>query len=424
MTDPVIIAGAGIGGLALGLTLQQLKVPFVIHEAVTDLAPLGLGINLQPNAVRELYDLGIGEKALDGVGIQTREWALLGMNGQDLYSEPRGLTAGYRWPQYSVHRGRLQMLLYDTLLERAGESAVVFGSRVLGYRNAGDGVAVTVADANGARCEIRGRPLVGVDGLHSCVRARMYPQQPPVHWGGAVMWRGLSRARPARTGASFVGVGRHDQRLVFYPLGPPDPDTGVADINWIAEITVERSDDLQPGDWNQQVDPDTVLAPFRDWNYDWLDVPALIAGAERIYAYPMTDREPVPSWQDGNVALMGDAAHVMYPVGSNGASQAIVDARVLGAQLLAHGVNAAALAAYDAQLCGPISELVLRNRGSGPFGLLELIDERCAGDVSRIDEVMPQAERDAFMASYKRAAGFDRDRLNAAPPTIDPATLT
>ena len=147
-------------------------------------------------------------------------------------------------------------------------------------------------------------------------------------------------------------------------------------------------------------------------------MPALLRGASEVFEYPMIDRDPVPTWVDGGVALLGDAAHVMYPVGSNGASQAIVDARVLGAALLAQGLGPAALQRYDAQLCADISALVLRNRGAGPFGLLGLVDERCGGVFDDIDSVIPAAERDAFMARYKAAAGFAIDTLNAAPPTI------
>lgn len=421
-TKPVIVAGAGIGGLAVGLTLQQIGVPCVIYESVAALQPLGLGINLQPNAVRELYELGLDESALDRVGIQTREWALVSQNGEDLYTEPRGLEAGYRWPQYSVHRGRLQLLLYRTFVDRAGANRIHLGQRVTGYRIRASGVAVQLRSTDGIVHEVEGSLLIGADGMHSAIRAQMYPRQPPVHWGGAIMWRGSSRASPTRTGASFVGLGTHNQRLVYYPISRPDPESGLAEINWIAEITADNSGGLQAGDWNREADIENVVAHFANWQFEWLDVPALLRGAARVYEYPMTDRDPIPSWQDDRVALLGDAAHVMYPVGSNGASQAIVDARVLGACLLEKGISASALRAYDERLCAPVSALVLRNRGAGPFGLLNLIDERCAGDLDKLEERVPAAEREAFMADYKAAAGFDRDSLNAAAPTILPGS--
>ena len=417
---PVLIAGGGIGGMALALTLHQIGVPCVVIESVPELQPLGVGINVQPNAVRELHDLGFDNAALDQIGIPALEWALVGRNGNDVYAEPRGLKAGYRWPQYSVHRGRLQMMLYHAVLERLGAGAVRLGQRVTGYRNDADGVTAFIETRSGERHELQGSLLVAADGLHSAVRAQMHPSQPPIQWGGAIMWRGTTPGVPIRSGASFVGVGSLKHRVVLYPITPPDPATGLATINWIAEITVDNSQGWTQGDWNRRVALSEFAQHFDGWDYGWLDVPAMLRGATEIFEYPMIDRDPVPTWVDGRVALLGDAAHVMYPVGSNGASQAIVDARVLGAELVRHGVAAAALQAYDQRLCADISALVLRNRGAGPFGLLGLVDERCGGVFDDINDVIPAAEREAFMARYKAAAGYAIETLNAAPPTIAP----
>ena len=417
---PVLIAGGGIGGLSVALTLQQIGVPCLVLEAVANLKPLGVGINLQPNAVRELYELGLGPDQLDTIGLQAREWALVGLNGKDVYSEPRGLLAGYRWPQYAVHRGGLQMLLYRAALERLGAGAVLPGHRVAGYRNEADGVAVLVRAPNGTKTEIRAQLLIGADGLHSAVRAQMHPGQPPIQWGGAIMWRGTTPGVPIRSGASFVGLGTHRHRVVFYPISPPDPATGLATINWIAEITVDNSGGLRDGDWNERVAIDSFIHHFEGWRYDWLDVPAMLRGADEVFEYPMIDRDPVSTWVDGRVALLGDAAHVMYPTGSNGASQAIVDARVLGAAMIEHGVTSEALRAYDRKLCAEISGVILRNRGAGPFGLLNLLDERCGGVFDDIDDVIPAKEREEFMSRYRSAAGFARERLNAAAPIIAP----
>ena len=421
MTDDlVIVAGGGIGGLATALTLQQIGVPCVVYEAVRRMRPLGVGINLQPNAVRELYDLGIGEADLDAVGMPAEEWALVGLNGHDIYAEPRGRLAGYKWPQYAVHRGKLHMLLHHRLLERAGPKAVRLGCRVTGYRKTSGGVTALIDHADGSTSEAHGRLLIGADGIHSAVRAQMHPRQPPIHWGGAIMWRGATWAKPIRTGASFVGLGTHRHRIVFYPISHPDPRTGLALINWIAELTVDSAEGWTQDGWFRQVDVSDFIDQFQDWTWDWLDVPALIRGADAVFENPMIDRDPVPTWHDGPVALLGDAAHAMYPTGSNGASQAIVDARVLGACLVEHGLGQDALAAYDSKLCGPISQLILRNRGAGPFGLLNLVDERCGGAFDNIDDVIPPEERAAFMAGYKAAAGFAAEQLNKAAPTLPP----
>jgi len=416
--SPVLIAGAGLGGLSLALTLNEIGVPCIALESVAELKPLGVGINLQPNAVRELYALGFTEEQLNRNGIQTEEWALVGLNGKDVYTEPRGIKAGYQWPQYSIHRGALQMMLHDTAVERLGADAIRTGMRVTGYRNHDQGVTALLEDRAGNKLEIEGSLLIAADGLHSAVRAQMHPDQPPIQWGGAIMWRGVTKGKPIRTGASFVGFGTHHHRVVFYPISQPDPDTGLADINWIAEITVDNTGGWQHGDWNKKVSHDEFIHHFEDWQHDWIDVPAMLLGAEEVFEYPMIDRDPVPTWLDGNVALLGDAAHVMYPTGSNGASQAIMDARHLGAAMLDHGVTAQALKFYDEQLCKSIGEVVLRNRGAGPFGLLNLLDDRCGGIFEDIEEVIPESERNDFMQVYKNAAGYAIDSLNSAPDII------
>lgn len=415
MRNPkVMIAGGGIGGLAAALTLHQIGVDCVVYESVRTLKPLGVGINLQPNAVRELGDLGITPAMLDEVGLPAREWALVGLNGNDIHAEPRGLEAGYNWPQYAVHRGQFHMLLHRLVVERLGPEAVQTGKRVTGYSH-DTGVTLHFADGTQATGDL----LIGADGIHSAIRATMHPGQPPIHWGGAVMWRGVTRARPNRTGSSFIGLGTHRHRVVIYPISHPDAD-GMATINWIAEVTYDSPEGRENTGWFREVTTADFALHFDGWNWDWLDVPALLAGAEVVYENPMIDRDPIQTWVDGPVALLGDAAHAMYPTGSNGASQAIIDARVLGACMVEHGANAQALAAYDARLCGPVSALVLRNRGAGPFGLLNIVHDRCGGTFDDIDSVIPPDERAAFLAGYKKAAGFAIESLNAAPPTIAP----
>lgn len=418
-TSRVMIAGGGVGGLSLALTLHQLGVPCVVFEAAEELRPLGVGINIQPNAVRELFDMGISADELNRIGVPAKEWALLGQNGLEIYAEKRGISAGYKWPQYAIHRGEFQMLLARVFQQLAGADALKLGNRVIGYENKPDGtVTALIEQKDGSVSREQGALLIGADGIHSNVRAQMHPDQPPIHWGGAIMWRGTTLAKPIRTGSSFIGLGTHRHRMVIYPISPADPETGLAVINWIAEVTHDDPASRDNIGWFRQVDIDDFIHHFRDWTYDWLDVPALIRGAQVAYENPMIDRDPVSTWQDGAVALMGDAAHAMYPTGSNGASQAIIDARELGASLLRHGLTTTALKAYDDKLCGPVSKLILRNRGAGPFGLLNMVNERCGGVFDNIDEVIPAKERAGFMGAYKSAAGFAMESLNAAPQTI------
>lgn len=416
--DKVIIAGGGIAGLSLALTLHQIGVPCVVYEGVRELAPLGVGINLQPNAVRELEDLGIGETEMDETGLPAREWALVGLNGKEIYSEPRGKFAGYQWHQYAVHRGKFHLLLARKVIERLGPDALVLGHKVTGYRKeSGDGVTVFVTTEDGAEKEVRGSLLFGADGIHSSIRAQMHPNQPPIHWGGTIMWRGTAKGVPNRTGSSFIGLGTDRHRVVLYPISHPDAD-GLSDINWIAEQTFDTDHDWQKSGWFRPVQLEEFAHEFDGFVYDWLDLPALLAKSEVAYENPMIDRDPLPTWVDGPVALIGDAAHAMYPTGSNGASQAIIDARTVGRIMVEAGATPAALRAYDEELCGPVGQLALRNRGAGPFGLLRMVDERCGGHFDNIDDVIPAAERAQFMLAYQQAAGFAKDVLNAAPRTI------
>lgn len=416
--EQVLIAGGGIAGLALALTLHEIGVAATVFESVRELKPLGVGINLQPNAVRELEDLGIGEAEMDAVGIPAREWALVGLNGREIYAEPRGKLAGYNWHQYAVHRGAFHMLLYRKVIERMGPQAVRLGEKITGYRKDGSGgVTALVEDAQGARHEVPGTLLFGADGIHSAVRAQMHPDQPPIHWGGTIMWRGTARGVPIRTGSSFVGLGTSRHRVVLYPISHPDAD-GLADINWIAEQTYDTDHDWTKSGWFRPVELAEFAHEFDGFVYDWLDLPTLLAKSEVAYENPMIDRDPLPTWVDGPVCLIGDAAHPMYPTGSNGASQAIMDARQIGRIMLEQGVTPAALAAFDAAFCEPIGQVAMRNRGAGPFGLLNMVDERCGGQFDNIDDVIPAHERSAFMLAYQQAAGFAKDRLNAAPRTI------
>ena len=419
-TEKVIIAGGGIGGLTLGLTLHQIGVPFVVLESSREMQPLGVGINLQPNAVREFFELGLNASILDDVGVPAREWALVSLNGSDVYSESRGLDAGYHWPQYAVHRGQLQMLLYRTLVERAGNDSVLLGVKVEGYsKPSNGGVDVNVRYSDGSTGAFTGNLLIAADGIHSVVRAQMHPDQAPIHWGGAIMWRGTVRAKPLRTESSFIGLGTHQHRMVIYPISKVNSD-GTALINWIAEVTMDNREGWPNDSWFTEVSIDSFVHHFEEFRYDWLDVPSMLREADCAYKNPMIDRDPVSTWVDGPVALMGDAAHAMYPTGSNGASQAIVDARVMGAAMLSHGVTPHALNFYDDQLCSKVSELVLRNRSAGPFGLLNILDDRCGGVFDDIEAVIPLEERNEFMSKYKAAAGFAIETLNNAPPTIAP----
>jgi len=391
-------------------------VPAAVYEAAPELRPLGLGINLQPNAVRELVELEL-EEELASIGVQTRELVLIRRDGVEVWSEPRGLDAGYRWPQYSVHRGELEMMLYRAAVRRLGPEAIVAGRRVLRYEHTLDGVVAEVTTADGGAEQVATPILLGADGLHSAVRARMFPGEGGPRWGGSVLWRGTASSAPLRTGASFVVIGDANQRFTTFPISAPDESTGLQVQNWIAELRFDSNRGWRRGDWNTCVSADEFAGSFDDWRFDELDVPDLIRRSEDVFEYPMVDRDPAAHWVHGSVALIGDAAHAMYPLGSNGASQAIVDARVLGAAFVEHGVTRAALRSYEAQLLGPRSALVLGNRNLGPGSILGITDQRCAAVFGRPDDLSADEWHD-FITDWRATSAAAIERLNAAPPTI------
>lgn len=410
----ILIAGGGIAGLSLGLTLHQIGLPFRIYESAPEIRPLGVGINLQPNAVRELLDLGLGPQ-LEAIGVKTRQLGFYSKLGKPIWEEPRGTWAGYAWPQYSVHRGQLQMMLYHALIERAGADCVVAGARATGFESGAEGTVLLLE--GGERVE--GDLIVAADGIHSALRAQMYPGEGDPIWDGRILWRATTRAPAFFGGGAMVMIGHDTLRVVAYPITDPDPDTGLATINWIAEKKFSLDDSWRKEDWNRAADINDFLPYFADWRFDWIDVPALIKGAEVVYEYPMVDRDPLPRWSDGRVTLMGDAAHPTYPVGSNGASQAIIDARVIGARLLERGVGPAALEAYEAEMRPLTTAVGLANRaGGGPDAVMQWVEDRCGGDFENIDDVIPRERLAAHAAKFKSIAGFSIGELNARPAII------
>jgi 2-polyprenyl-6-methoxyphenol hydroxylase-like FAD-dependent oxidoreductase len=413
----VLIAGGGIAGLTLGLTLHQISIPFHIFETTRAPKPLGVGINLQPPAVRELFALGL-EDMLDEVGIQTRDYGFYTRTGQEIWTEPRGCHAGYNWPQYSVHRGRLQMALLDALRTRCGDSCITFGARVRRYETRCDRVTVHY-EVQGSDKTASADMLIGADGIHSGVRAQMYPTEGPPVWGGAIMWRGTSLAKPFLTGQSMILAGNNTQRFVSYPISAPDGVTGLSQINWIAEKTVDPTTHFEKEDWNRRVDVNQFASDFSDWDFGWIDVPSLIAAATEVFEYPMVDREPVPRWTDGPVVLIGDAAHATYPVGSSGATQAILDTRILAAELRGHGLGSAAASAFEARVLPMANRVTLGNRGNGgPDAIMQIAEDRCKGDFTVLDRALPYDERAAHSASFKKLAGLSLEATNNAPALL------
>ena len=415
----VLIAGAGIGGLTLALTCHQVGLSFRIFEQSEKIEPLGVGINIQPHAVRELIELGL-QKELDDFGVRTTNVAYFSKLGGEIWNEPRGTDAGYRWPQYSVHRGLLQTMLHDALRKRTHNKIVESGCALTAFEQSDSGVVAKFKSRSGAAVEdVSGDVLIGCDGIHSAVRKQLYPIEGPPVWGGAILWRGTTTETPFLDGATMAMVGHEFQKFVTYPISKVDPQTGKMLINWIAELKFDPDKVWNKEDWNRQGVLADFLPEFESWKFDWFDIPQLIRDNNAVYEFPMVDRDPLDKWSHGRVTLLGDAAHAMYPIGSNGATQGIVDARILVREMLEHGVGNQALETYEVERRPFTSKIVLANRGNGPDQIMQIVEERCGGDFKHIHEIIPQNELEERAGKYKHLTGFDVDVLNAQTPIID-----
>jgi 5-methylphenazine-1-carboxylate 1-monooxygenase len=410
MTDPVIIAGAGPGGLTAALALQARGIPVLLFESVATLKPLGVGINLLPHAVRVLDDLGLSP-ALDQIAIQTAELCYFNKLGQLIWAEPRGRAAGYAYPQYSIHRGRLQMLLYETAQARLRANTIQTGYTLIGWQEQGARIVVHLQARDGSSQAVAGRCLIASDGIHSAARRQLYPTEGEPLYAGRVLWRAVAVAAPFLSGRSMIMAGHQDQKFVCYPISPEHSKAGQALLNWVAELRVPDWQ-VPKQDWNRQVDKARFAEPFQSWRFDWLDIPALIDQAVAIYEYPLVDRDPLPRWSHGRMTLLGDAAHPMYPVGSNGASQAILDAEALANALAATADVVQALVAYEADRRPPTARITLANRQNGPEQVMQLAEARAPQGFRHVHDVIAQQELEEIAARYKQTAGFSVTQVN------------
>lgn len=418
----ILIAGGGIGGLVTALSLHQIGMRARIYEAVDRIAPLGVGINVLPHAVRELTELGLLDDLL-AVGIPTARLAYYTRRGQEIWSEARGREAGYGWPQISIHRGTLQMLLTRTVMKRLGPDAIVTGCALSSWDEHGDTITAHFAGRQGPneQTEVAGDLLVAADGIHSAARARLHPDEGAPIWNGAILWRGTAEGPAFLGGRTMIMAGHEFQKFVCYPIR--DLEDGRQLINFVAERKFSTDHAWRREDWNRAGRREDYLPAFEDWTFDWLDVPGLIRSADQVFEYPMVDRDPLSRWSHGRMTLLGDAAHPMYPIGSNGASQAILDARVLSREIAKHGPTPDALAAYESDRLPATAKIVTANRGNGPEQVMQLVEERAPDGFDTIDAVLSAEEREGTAAAYKRLAGFDKDALNARPSIVSGAAV-
>ncbi|MFD0689216.1 flavin-dependent oxidoreductase [Actinomadura fibrosa] len=403
-----MIVGAGIGGLFTALRLHAVNIGCVLYERGERIRELGVGINALPFAVRELDAVGLLD-GLDEIGVRTGELVYTHRLGQEIMRRPCGMAAGFAHPQISVHRGRLQGLLHRAVVERLGADAVRTGHRLTGFEQDADAVTAWFADGSHARADV----LVGADGIHSVTRSTLFPEEGPPRWSGMMTWRGATDLPAFGTGRTMVIAGGNTAKLVVYPIAA-GAEPGTRLTNWAMGIATGRPGDPPPDeqDWTRPADPAALAAHVKRFTCEMFDHAAMIESTRDRFEFPMCDRDPLPYWTRGRVTLLGDAAHPMYPMGSNGAGQAILDAVNLSAHLAAHTDPAQALLAYQRDRLPATTEIVLRNRLGGPEQVIEEVERRAPDGFDRIEDVITPAELEAVVASYTQVSGGDRDRAD------------
>jgi 2-polyprenyl-6-methoxyphenol hydroxylase-like FAD-dependent oxidoreductase len=409
--EEILIIGGGIGGLTLGLMLQRAGIACRIYEAAPEIKPLGVGINLLPHAMKELAALGLEER-LAKKGVLTAEAAFFNRFGQLIYKEPLGRAAGYDWPQISIHRGDLHRTLLETFTHEAGADRFMLGWQCTGAREEGD-AAVAEFQRVGTQERLpaqRGAAVIGADGIHSVIRRQFYPAEGEPIYSGVNMWRGVTRWPPILSGATMIRCGWFTHaKIVIYPIRNAIDAAGRQLVNWVVEIETPK---YERWNWARPGRLEDFIGPMADWHFDWLDVPAFLRQADIALEYPMVDKDPLPRWSFGRITLLGDAAHPMYPRGSNGAGQAILDARALSDCVKASPDTTAALQAYEARRLEATAKVVRTNRTTPPDWILGEVHKR-TGDkpFGSIDEVISRAELVAITDAYKRIAGYEKETL-------------
>jgi 5-methylphenazine-1-carboxylate 1-monooxygenase len=413
----IALIGGGIGGMSLALSLNAAGFEDIdIYESSPKIRELGVGINVLPHAVRELDELGLLDE-LAAAGVLTADFSYYSRLGQRIWGEPLGIAAGYHWPQVSIHRGELLGVLHRAVTARLGAERIHTAHHLERFGRDGDGAVLAefVDHASGfAAGRVEADLLVGCDGIHSVVRRTLYPNEGPPRWGGVTMWRGVTPARPFLSGRSMINIGSTKQRAVIYPVGM-DKEQGQPLINWVATRKVADGQEIPPQDWTYTAAREEVTEPFASFRFDFVDVPALMCETGLIYKYPMVDRDPLPSWDFGRITLLGDAAHPMYPVGGNGASQAIIDGRVLARELALQPSIKAAVAAYDTQRRPLTAAVAQSNRRAGPHRCQDLVEERAPQGFTDLSQVISDQELEEIAGDYKRTGGFEIASLNNRP---------
>ncbi len=402
-TIKVAIIGGGIAGLGLALNLHARGIDCEVFESVPEVKEMGVGITLLPHATRELNALGVLPR-LEAVAIENLESVFFNRFGQFVYKELRGRHDGYSTPELGIHRGKLHRILFETVLERLGADKVHTGHKCVSVDQTEQHARVTFVLPDGSQRTVQAETAVACDGINSAVRKQFYPDD-KVCFAGINTWRGVTVHKPILSGKSYMRIGAIDTgKMVVYPIVDNIDGQGNQLINWMAEI---RLPNTAMNDWNKLGSGEDCVQYFKDWQFPWLDVPNLILSAERVFEYPMVDKDALPQWSFGRITLMGDAAHPMYPRGSNGSAQGLIDARTLADLLQQHTDVRVALQHYQDSRLPTTAKVVQTNRSTPPDFIIMKADE-LSGDkpFRHIDDLISQEALRAISDQYKQVAGF------------------
>ncbi|PCJ04655.1 MAG: flavin-dependent oxidoreductase [Rhodobacteraceae bacterium] len=400
----IVIAGAGIGGITAALCLHEKGFKVKVFEAVDEIRPLGVGINVMPSASKILHDLGLGQQ-LDDIAVRTRCIEYRTKYGHVIQSDPRNVEAGFAAPQYSIHRGELQFLLLDELRSRLGEEALEICKPVVGFRQTDDIVTTLLEDGSTYDSDF----LISAEGLRSKIRAQLHPDEGPLCYEGTMMFRGAVEMDQISDGKTMIIAGDHDVKFVTYPISEKLRKQGRALTNWVAELRHSSPRHIDDADWNRGATMD-YITPFKEFMMGDMNCAKIMEATESVTEFPMIDRDALPFWTEGRVTLLGDAAHPMYPIGANGATQAIIDARAI-ADILAENPVPDGLKIYEASRLPATRAVVLSNRAGGPERVLDIAAARVTGPDDKIEDLITAEELEEVAASYRNVAGFQKKKV-------------
>jgi 2-polyprenyl-6-methoxyphenol hydroxylase-like FAD-dependent oxidoreductase len=400
----IAIVGGGIAGLSFALGLHHRGIDCDVFESVSEVKEIGVGITLLPHGMRELAELGL-QDALEAAGIENLESVFYTQHGQYVYKEARGRHAGYALPEIGIHRGKLHRILFEAAIKRLGSDKVHTGMRCSGFVQNSDGVQLDFLNTHtNTIVSLEAQIAVACDGVNSVIRKQMHPDD-ALCFAGINTWRGVTVHPPILTGKSYLRIGTVEVgKMVIYPIIDNVDGKGNQLVNWVAEL---QKPNAVMNDWNRPGDPAVCAEIFKNWTFDFLNVPELILKADKVFEYPMVDKNALPFWTQGRVTLMGDAAHPMYPRGSNGSAQALIDARTLADQLSQHADTKEALKSYEALRLAPTAKVVETNRNVPPDFIIMKAEELSGGKPFRhIDDLISQDELRQISDNYKSVAGF------------------